>query len=65
MKRLPVMLPFRLNPQVGTFDRSSGGGLFVWQTGLLLLVAFIGEGKKAGRENSMALLPVWRGQRSR
>ena len=43
MKRLPVMLPFRLQPQVGLIDRSSGGGLFVWQTGLLLLVALIGS----------------------
>ena len=43
MKSLPVMLPFRLQPQVGLIDRSSGGGLFVWQTGLLLVVALIGS----------------------
>ena len=43
MKRLPVMLPLRLHPQIGAFDRSSGGGLFVWQTGVLLLLVLIGS----------------------
>lgn len=38
---LPVMLPSRAHLLNERFDRSSGGGLFVWQTGLLLLVVLI------------------------
>ena len=31
------------SPKVACFDRSSGGGLFVWQTGVLLLAALVGS----------------------
>ncbi|MEI7571103.1 MAG: ABC transporter permease subunit, partial [Alcaligenaceae bacterium] len=39
--KLSVMLPFRLSPKPGELDRSSGGGLFVWQTGVLLFAALV------------------------
>lgn len=47
MKKLPtpmaVMLPLRLARPVDYFNRSSGGGLFVWQTGVLLFAIFMGS----------------------
>ena len=39
--KLSVMLPFRLSSKLGELDRSSGGGLFVWQTGVLLFAALV------------------------
>ena len=56
---LSVMLPFRLQPQVGTMDRSSGGGLFVWQTGVLLLAAFVGSVATAHVQAAASQASVW------